>query len=301
LLDEPTEWSHNGIVVGYRFDGRIDDSSAKHERRYAMTFTLRLFGLAVCCSLVSLGCLGTTVESELKTESKSETDQVPDEDETTAPVVSAGQPGQVLRHAVFFGFQEGSTDEQVTEVVDAFRALPSKIAAITDFGWGVNNSPEEHDDGYTHCFLLTFKDNAGRETYLPHPDHKAFGATLGPIRDKVFVMDYWGTPAETPVTTPLRHAVFFKFKDDASAADIKAVEDAFAELPAKIDSIKEFEWGLNNSSEGKDEGFTHCFMVTFESEAGRAAYLPHPEHAAFVKILLPVLDKVRVLDFQAEK
>ena len=160
---------------------------------------------------------------------------------------------------------------------------------------------DSHDDGYTHCFLLTFKDDAGRQAYLPHPDHAAFGATLGEIRDKVFVMDYWGTPPATPVEKALRHAVFIKFKDDASPEDIKTIEDAFAELPSKIDAIKEFEWGLNNSPEKKDEGFTHCFMVTFDSEEGREQYVPHAEHKAFVDILLPVLDKVRVLDFWAEK
>lgn len=212
-----------------------------------------------------------------------------------------GKPGQVLRHAVFFGFKEGSTDEQIKKVTDAFSGLPAKIDSITDFEWGVNNSPEGLDDGYTHCFLLTFKDNDGRKAYLPHPDHRAFGDVLGEIRDKVFVIDYWGTPSKTPVEKPLRHAVFFKFKDDATADDIKTIEDAFAALPSKIDAIKEFEWGINNSPETKDEGFTHCFMVTFDSEEGRKAYLPHADHLAFVDVLKPVLDKVRVLDFQVEE
>ena len=42
-------------------------------------------------------------------------------------------------------------------------------------------------------------------------------------------------------------------------------------------------------------------MVTFDSEKGRAEYLPHPDHMAFVEVLKPVLDKVRVLDFWANK
>ncbi|MFK7818777.1 MAG: Dabb family protein, partial [Planctomycetaceae bacterium] len=74
-------------------------------------------------------------------------------------------------------------------------------------------------------------------------------------------------------------------------------EEAFAALPSKIDGIKAFEWGTNNSPEKNDDGFTHGFMETFDSEAGREQYLPHPDHKAFVEVLLPVLDKVRVLDF----
>lgn len=97
----------------------------------------------------------------------------------------------------------------------------------------------------------------------------------------------------------LRHVVMFQFKDDADPADIEKVEKAFAALPAKIDSIKDFEWGKNNSPEGLNDGLTHCFLVTFDSEQGRAKYLPHPAHKAFVEVLKPVLEKATVIDFWA--
>ena len=222
----------------------------------------------------------------------------------TTPDADATQPtdpNQVLRHAVFFKFKDTSTDEQVQEVVDAFRSLPSKIDAIIDFEWGTNNSPEGLDDGFTHCFLLTFKDVDGRSVYLPHDEHKAFGDVLRPHMEKVFVIDYWGMPSETDPEKALRHAVFFKFKDSASEDAVHAVEEAFAALPSKIDTIKAFEWGRNNSPEKHDHGFTHCFMVTFDSEEGRETYLPHEAHQAFVEALKPSLDKVRVLDYWAEQ
>jgi Stress responsive A/B Barrel Domain len=99
----------------------------------------------------------------------------------------------------------------------------------------------------------------------------------------------------------LRHVVMFKFKDAASAADIKKVEDAFRALPSKIKEIKGFEWGTNNSPENLAQGFTHCFFLSFNSEADRAIYLPHPDHKAFGKALGPILDKVLVLDYWAAK
>lgn len=99
----------------------------------------------------------------------------------------------------------------------------------------------------------------------------------------------------------LRHAVFFKFKDSATPADIKKVEDAFRALPSQIKEIKDFEWGTNNSPENLNQGYTHAFFLTFDSEAGRAAYLPHPAHKAFGKVLGPHLDKVFVVDYWAEK
>lgn len=95
----------------------------------------------------------------------------------------------------------------------------------------------------------------------------------------------------------LRHVVLFKFKDSATPADVKTVEDAFMKLPSEIKEIKALEWGINNSPETHSQGFTHCFFVTFADEAGRAIYLPHPAHKAFGKVLGPYLDKVLVVDY----
>src|SRR5690349_20708363 len=71
----------------------------------------------------------------------------------------------------------------------------------------------------------------------------------------------------------LRHVVLFKFKDGSSEADIKKVEDAFRALPSKIQEVKGFEWGKNNSPENLAQGFTHCFFVSFTSEKDREIYL----------------------------
>ena len=99
----------------------------------------------------------------------------------------------------------------------------------------------------------------------------------------------------------LRHVVLFKFKEGTAGADIKKVEDAFRALPSKIKEIKSLEWGTNNSPENLNQGFTHCFFISFSNEKDRAVYLPHPAHKEFGKILGPYLDKVLVLDYWAEQ
>lgn len=107
--------------------------------------------------------------------------------------VQVAKPARVLRHVVLFKFKDDVSSEQIQQVVDAFRALPSKIDFIQDFEWGTNVSPEPHSQGLTHAFLLTFKNEADRDAYLPHPAHQEFGRMLGPILDKVTVVDYWAT------------------------------------------------------------------------------------------------------------
>ena len=90
----------------------------------------------------------------------------------------------------------------------------------------------------------------------------------------------------------LRHIVLFKFKEDTTKEDLTAIENAFAELPAKIPEIVDFEWGTNNSPEGLDKGFTHSFFVSFKDEKGREVYLPHPDHKAFVELAGPSIEDV---------
>ncbi len=98
-------------------------------------------------------------------------------------------------------------------------------------------------------------------------------------------------------TKMLRHVVLFKFKDDATPAQVKQVETAFLALPAQIKEIKSIEWGTNNSPENLNQGLTHCFFLSFTSEKDRDNYLPHPAHKAFGTLLTPYLDKVVVVDY----
>lgn len=95
----------------------------------------------------------------------------------------------------------------------------------------------------------------------------------------------------------LRHFVLFKFKDDAKPEQVKAVVDAFAALPSKIDAIIGFEMGTDVGVEMRSNGFTHGFLVTFADEKGRDVYLPHPDHKEFGKMVGPVIEKVLVFDY----
>ena len=96
-----------------------------------------------------------------------------------------------LYHVVSFKFKADAKKEQIDGVVAAFRDLKTKIPAIKEFSWGTNVSPEKHDKGFTHAFILSFSSEKDRDIYLVHPDHKAFGGIVGPVLADVFVLDYW--------------------------------------------------------------------------------------------------------------
>lgn len=113
---------------------------------------------------------------------------------------------------------------------------------------------------------------------------------------------YAHTPAGDPPKKPMKnnvvqHIVLFKFKADTTPEKLKEILAAFEGLPSKIKEIKGFQWGTNNSPENHAHGLTHAFILTFDSEKDRDAYLPHPAHKEFGKVVGPWIDELTVVDF----
>ena len=98
-------------------------------------------------------------------------------------------------------------------------------------------------------------------------------------------------------TASVQHIVLFKFKPETTPAKLKEILDAFQALPSKIKEIKDLKWGTNNSPENLAHGLTHGFVLTFDSEKDRDAYLPHPAHKEFGTIVGPWIADLTVLDF----
>ncbi len=99
----------------------------------------------------------------------------------------------------------------------------------------------------------------------------------------------------------LRHLVLYKFKPEVSPVQVQQVIDAFSKLPKQIDGIVAFEHGPNVSPEGKSDGLTYCFNVTFKDEHARDAYLKHPAHQEYVKVVQDKRERVVVLDYWAAR
>ncbi len=135
---------------------------------------------------------------------------------------------------------------------------------------------------------------------------KRFVLTLCAIACSLFVLSVSAAeaqkkPARSAARGSVVHVVSFKFKADAGVAKIKEVEQAFAALKQKIPQIVSYEWGTNISPENLNKGFTHAFVLTFKNAVDRDAYLVHPAHKEFGKLVGPVLDDVFVVDFVAKK
>jgi hypothetical protein len=95
----------------------------------------------------------------------------------------------------------------------------------------------------------------------------------------------------------LQHIVLLKFVPEATPEDIDTVFARVGELQTLIPGIVGFEWGANNSPEGRSFGYSHGFLMTFTDAAARDGYLPHPEHQRVVAANAGVVESVFVFDF----
>ncbi|TXE37544.1 Dabb family protein [Serratia marcescens] len=100
----------------------------------------------------------------------------------------------MIRHILFITFTDGALPEQILAVRTAFLQIPDRIEGVTSVEWGINNSPEGKNIGFTHCVLMTFVDEAARQRYLPHPAHEALKAIFRPILRDIIVLDYTVDP-----------------------------------------------------------------------------------------------------------
>ena len=93
----------------------------------------------------------------------------------------------------------------------------------------------------------------------------------------------------------MKHVVLCAFVADL---DPTAIIADFASLATTVPSVQALEHGPNVSPEGLNDGFTHCFMVTFAGAAERDEYLVDPVHLAFVERFTPTLEKILVVDYE---
>lgn len=176
-----------GLARG-AMDRHPDPHSARPERRVTPVRTSPAKTMKLATPLVIAAALAACAPGAPQDETVS-MDAGAQEEEAAA---TAALPAGAVRHVVVFKYRDDATEAQIQQVTDAFRALQDKIPGILAFEHGQNHSPEGKDQGFDHVYTVTFESAAARDTYLPHPEHAAFGRILGEvgILEEAFVVDY---------------------------------------------------------------------------------------------------------------
>lgn len=102
------------------------------------------------------------------------------------------KPKDVLRHVVAFTFKDSVTAERQQQAIADFMALEHQIPGILSFEGGEDVSVEGFTKNLTHCFIVTFEDQAARDAYIPHPAHLELVQKNKPLMNDLLVLDVWG-------------------------------------------------------------------------------------------------------------
>ncbi|KAG0600878.1 hypothetical protein M758_11G068100 [Ceratodon purpureus] len=95
-----------------------------------------------------------------------------------------------VKHILLLKFKDSVTPEQQSVLIEKYAALPNSISAMKGFEWGTDMSVENMHQGFTHVFISTFDSPEGRDEYLVHPVHEAFGKELLTNLDNALVVDF---------------------------------------------------------------------------------------------------------------
>lgn len=100
-----------------------------------------------------------------------------------------------VRHIVLFKLKPSLSDEDTKYIMESLGDLKNEIPQILSYTWGKNNTIEDLDKGYTHGFVMDFKNEEDRKTYLDHPALAKYGSeilapALAEDKDFALVFDY---------------------------------------------------------------------------------------------------------------
>ena len=88
----------------------------------------------------------------------------------------------------------------------------------------------------------------------------------------------------------VRHCVLFKMSASSSAPEIDECLRGLAAVAGALPGLLDFVGGRDVFPETRNRGYTHGFVMTFDTAAHRDAYLTHPDHVALATRVWKLVD-----------
>lgn len=92
-------------------------------------------------------------------------------------------------HVVLVRWSSAAQDQQKAAIAAAARDLAALIPGIESIAEGPSISPEQLERGHEYALVVTFSSVEARDTYLTHPDHRAFASLFEGAVECVTVYD----------------------------------------------------------------------------------------------------------------
>jgi quinol monooxygenase YgiN len=91
----------------------------------------------------------------------------------------------MIRHVVLWTLKDPAEAPRFKQLLDSCRGL---VPGMLEFEVGIRTPG--HEATADVILVSTFADAAALDAYQHHPQHKAVGAQLGPMREARSVLDY---------------------------------------------------------------------------------------------------------------
>ncbi|KAF8403230.1 hypothetical protein HHK36_011331 [Tetracentron sinense] len=104
--------------------------------------------------------------------------------------------GDNFKHLVLVKFKEGVVVEEITKGMEK---LVSEIDAVKSFEWGQDmGSQEMLSQGFTHAFLMTFRNVEDFTGFANNPKHVEFSGTFSTAFEKILLLDFPAVLVKAP-------------------------------------------------------------------------------------------------------
>ena len=75
------------------------------------------------------------------------------------------------------------------------------------------------------------------------------------------------------------HILMWNYKDGTPAEERARLEAELSALPQKVPTLRSLSWGPVVG--GRNQSFSHCFLMLFDDQGGLEEYTVHPDHVHF--------------------
>jgi hypothetical protein len=96
----------------------------------------------------------------------------------------------------------------------------------------------------------------------------------------------------------VKHIVLVKFKGGTTEEQIAKFFEDVLDLSETVPGIDDYVSGANCSQEGRSQGLTHGFIMTFSDVAARDGYIVHPEHERLIAMAGAIVENMLIFDFE---
>lgn len=96
----------------------------------------------------------------------------------------------------------------------------------------------------------------------------------------------------------IQHILQWSYRDDVPAEERARIEAELERLVERVPSLRRLEWGPVVG--GRNQSFSHCFVMYFDNMEGLSEYATHPDHVRFAGAFREACAVQVVTDFEVK-